>query len=178
MNARRLLVGALLTLPLFALSGLALANSGDGNEVRAARQALAPFHSADAARAAGYDFRLPELSGKTCIVEPGAGAMGVHLVNTSLLDATLDPAAPEALVYEPHRNGKLKLVAAEYVVFKDAWDAAHSSPPTLFGRQFDFTPEGNRYGLPAFYALHAWLFRSNPSGMFFAWNPKIDCDGS
>jgi hypothetical protein len=175
MKTRRLLAVVLTALPVLAVTAYAAGSDGNA-DVRAARAATTAYHDAAAAQAAGWSFRLPELSGETCIVQPGEGAMGVHLVNTGLLDATLDPAAPEALVYEPGRGEKLKLVALEYVVFEQAWrDAGHTSPPTLFGRTFDFTPAPNRYGLPAFYALHAWLWRGNPSGQFNAWNPKIDC---
>ena len=145
-------------------------------------KATLPYHDLEAAKAAGYTFRLPELSGKTCIVQPGEGAMGVHMVNTSLLDAVLDPKAPEALVYQPRRLGEgLKLVALEYVVFKSAWEEAHgagAAPPTMFGRTFDFVGEPNRYGLPAFYALHSWIWKTNPRGLFYAWNPTVACDGS
>jgi hypothetical protein len=36
-------------------------------------------------------------------------------------------------------------------------------------------PEGNRYGLPAFHALHAWIWKFNPSGTFAMWNPRVSC---
>jgi hypothetical protein len=58
-------------------------------------------------------------------------------------------------------------------VFKSAWKAA--SPPSLFGRQFAFTPKPNRFGLPAYYSLHAWLYKMNPSGLLSPWNPKVSC---
>ena len=48
-------------------------------------------------------------------------------------------------------------------------------PPTLFGHEFHLVEAGNRYGLPAFYELHAWIWHHNPSGMFEDWNPHIDC---
>ncbi|NUU18550.1 hypothetical protein HP550_14940 [Cellulomonas humilata] len=48
-------------------------------------------------------------------------------------------------------------------------------PPRLFGRTFELVPAGDRYGLPAFYELHAWLLRSNPSDMFEDWNPRVSC---
>ena len=32
---------------------------------------------------------------------------------------------------------------------------------------FDHVPAGNRYDLPPFYALHAWIWKPNPSGLFF-----------
>ena len=35
-----------------------------------------------------------------------------------------------------------------------------------------------RYKLPAFWALHAWIWQRNPSpfgGSFAAWNPRVSC---
>jgi hypothetical protein len=105
--------------------------------------------------------------------------MGVHYVNGGLVgDAVLDPLRPEAVVYAQGGGGALKLAALEYIVFQDAWEAEHGAgaqPPSLFGVQFDYTPEGNRYGIPAFYALHAWFFRGNPAGQFTPWNPRVTC---
>ena len=43
------------------------------------------------------------------------------------------------------------------------------------GQEFDFIPAGNRYDLPPFYALHAWIWKPNPSGILYAWNPRVDC---
>ena len=93
--------------------------------------------------------------------------MGFHFINGGLLDANLDPTKPEALVYEPDKHGKLHLVALEFVTFKDDWDAAHPGVwPSLFGEDFMFTPDHNRYDIPAFYSLHVWLWKSNPAGLF------------
>jgi hypothetical protein len=89
------------------------------------------------------------------------------------VDGTVEAAQPEALVYEPRNNGTLKLVALEYLVFEEAWEG--DEPPALFGQEFDYVPAGNRYGLPAFYALHAWIWKPNPSGLLYAWNPNVDC---
>ena len=135
--------------------------------------ATARYHDVDRAIADGYSLRLPDVSGNTCIEEPGEGAMGVHMVNTALLDSTIDSKQPEVLVYEPKSRDRLRLVAVEYVVFESAWTG--SEPPELFGTEFDYVPEGNRYGLPAFYALHSWIWKHNPSGLLYAWNPRVDC---
>jgi hypothetical protein len=35
----------------------------------------------------------------------------------------------------------------------------------------------NRYGIPAYYSLHVWAWRHNPTGVFGDWNPKVSCDG-
>lgn len=35
----------------------------------------------------------------------------------------------------------------------------------------------NRYDIPAFYELHAWVWKHNPSGVFEGWNPSVHCPG-
>ena len=166
---KRALIFVVAVLPLLAAAGVAVASG----VFRDAREATHRFQDVDVAIAAGYDLRLPDLTGATCILEPGQGGMGVHMVNTSLLDGVIDAEHPEALVYDEKGHGHLKLAAVEYVVFESAWTGAHK--PSLFGREFDYVPAGNRYGLPAFYALHAWIWKNNPSGVLYAWNPKVDC---
>jgi hypothetical protein len=186
MTFKRLLVVALLVLPPLVLAGYALADSGTAG-LRKAKQATAKYKDAERATAAGYALELADRFGETCIVDLEAkpkGGMGVHLVNEKLLDAKLDPRKPEALVYDPNANGGLKLVAVEYVVFQEAWDTAkgaragkHASAPRLFGRKFGFN-DGTRFKLPAFWALHAWIWQRNPSpfgGVFAAWNPRVSC---
>jgi hypothetical protein len=106
--------------------------------------------------------------------------MGDHFVNGELLldDGVIDATEPEALVYETRNDGTFKLVALEYIVFKSDWEeAGNTSPPSLFGQTFDFNDQPNRFGLPPFYALHAWIWKPNPSGILFAWNPRVSCDG-
>jgi hypothetical protein len=166
---KRALILALAVLPVLAAVGAAVAAGAfDG-----AKTSTASFHDVDKAIEAGYSVRVFDLAGIDCIAQPGQGAMGVHMLNPSLLDSTIDAEHPELLVYEPRNDGTLKLVALEYLVLKDSWTGA--SKPELFGKEFDEIPAGNRYGLPAFYALHAWLWKPNPSGILFAWNPNVDC---
>jgi hypothetical protein len=102
--------------------------------------------------------------------------MGDHFVNPDLLldQGVIDATAPEAVVYEQRNNGTYKLVALEYIVFNADWEAAgNTGKPSLFGREFDFTDEPNRYGLPPFYSLHAWIWKPNPSGLLTPWNPDV-----
>lgn len=63
----------------------------------------------------------------------------------------------------------------EYIVDQRTWDALHPQPPQLFGRPFHLTRDGNRYGLPAFYQLHVWLWKRNPNGLFNDRNPTVRC---
>jgi hypothetical protein len=155
-----------------------------------ARSATAKYHILTVAKKAGYSI-LADTAGITCIAEPGMGAMGVHYVKGDLVkDPAIDSAHPEALVYAPDRHGKLQLAALEYVVIKADWDASHPqppglgygvqdtlAPPWLFGHEFNFTDAPNRYGLPPFYSLHAWVWKDNPAGTFAMWNPNVTCNG-
>jgi len=77
-------------LPVLVAVGVAAASG----LFRDARDATDRFHDVDAAIAAGYNFRLPDLTGATCILQPGEGGMGVHMVNPSLLDGVLDETKP------------------------------------------------------------------------------------
>ena len=177
---KRVILLLVASLPLVAVWGYAAAASSQRSSVADAVAATAAFHDLGAAQAAGYTIHVQELSGATCIANGALGAMGDHFANGSrLVDrGVIDATAPEALVYERRNNGSYKLVALEYIVFQADWQAAgHSSPPALFGRTFDFTPSPNRYGLPPFYSLHAWIWKPNPSGLLFAWNPRVSCEG-
>ena len=83
---------------------------------------------------------------------------------------------------------RLHLAALEYVVIKSDWEASQArqpvaseagytqAPPMLFGHTFNFTDAPNRYGLPPFYSLHAWIWKDNPAGTFQMWNPNVHCD--
>ena len=133
------------------------------------RAATARYRNVDAAVADGY-----VLNGG-CVSGPELGAMGVHYAKFSLFDAVLDVREPEVLVYEP-RQGGLHLVAAEYVTPAAAWDGAHSpATPQLKGHLLHFTNGPNRYGPDAFYELHVWAWKLNPSGPFADWNPRVSC---
>ena len=139
------------------------------------RAATAAYHDVRIAKAKGYAI-LADTAGKTCIDQPGVGGMGVHYVDGDLVgDPAINAWQPEAVVYAPTSNGRLKLAAAEYVVIKSAWDANHPAPPSLFGHEFMVTDAPNRFGLPAFYSLHVWAWDHNPAGSFEMWNPDVIC---
>jgi len=167
--------GATLLAALLALPGAVFA--GESEDVAAAHAGTAAFTDVGLAEAAGYGLP-PEGPLHECIASfDDTGAMGLHYINGELVgDTVVDPAAPEALVYQPIAGGALKLVALEYVVFAEAWDAENDHPPMLFGEMFMLIEEPNRYALPSFYALHAWLYEDNPSGTYAAFNPNVTCD--
>lgn len=138
-----------------------------------ARAATARFHRVEVAEAAGY------VNTGECVAIP-SGAMGIHFVNPALMqDASYDPSRPEVLVYEPQKNGKLRLVAVEWLIFAEPWTAAgHDKEETpMFGSVPFFKSFGPAaHGLPDHYELHAWVWKSNPDGIFAQWNPNVSCE--
>lgn len=137
------------------------------------RRATARFMDVDEAIRAQY-VKFPDLAGD-CVAQPGQGAMGIHYLNSALISTTLDPLRPAALMYKPTKQGKLVLLGAEYIVFQAAWDAQNPQPPVLFNHPFHLVRSPNRYGVPAFYELHLWVWEHNRDGIFNDWNPAVHC---
>lgn len=56
-----------------------------------------------------------------------------------------------------------------------ARDAQNPQPPVLFNHPFHLVRSPNRYGVPAFYELHLWVWEHNRDGIFNDWNPAVHC---
>jgi hypothetical protein len=158
------------------LTVVSLAGADDAHSLTAVtKSATGKYHDLSAAKADGYAI-FPDAKGIACIDNQPVGGMGVHYVKGAYVgDTTLDPTHPEALVYAPNAAGKLKLAALEYIVFAAAWDAHHADRPTMFNKEFNLTPSPNRFGIPAFYSLHAWVWDPNSDGLLEPWNPRVHC---
>ena len=114
-----------------------------------------------------------------CVSGPDTGAMGVHLVLQSRINAgLLNAEEPEALIYEPMANGAMRLVGVEFIVLASVW--ASNNPgggvPSLDGNLLNYIAAPNRYGLPAFYEMHVWAWEHNPKGSYADWNTHVTCD--
>lgn len=173
---RRLLVLVAAAAVVAGIAFLPGAVSAAGrDDVSRAKAGTGGFHSLARAEQAGYGI-LHDQAGLTCIEHMEGmpmGAMGTHFVKGALVgDGVVDPATPEALLYD-RTGGRDRLLGAEYVVFAADWKGA--DPPRLFDTDFKLVLAGNRYGLPDFYELHAWLWDDNPAGMFKDWNPNVHC---
>jgi len=143
-HARELALVSLFAVGAFA--GEAAAQSGRDLLVDQVRAANARFNDVSVAVAEGYA-PIPCASGVD------GGAMGVHYVNPNYLkDAIPDLKRPQAVMYEPTPDGKMALVAVEYITFK--------GPASLGGQLFNFNGAPNRYGLDPFYELH--VFSESP----------------
>ncbi len=170
---RRLWIG-LLASALVAIVAASTVLAAPSGAVQQAKQATARFNSTVQAVKAGYGPFPEGVPLHECIMAlDGSGGMGYHWVNGSLLDASLDPANPEVLVYAPKGNGKLELVALEYVIFDAA--VPSGTTPMIFGQSLTFVPDGNRYEIPAFWQRHIWLYDHNSAGLFEDFNPDVTC---
>ncbi len=149
MKNKHLLLIGLVALLLIAVTSVAVASSGS------AKPAMSFAETVRQATAQFKDVHKAEAAGYAlvhgCVSGPQEGAMGIHFANGGLVgDNALDA---------PHR-----------------WNAKHTTPPVLMGQLFNYVGAPNRYGLPAFYELHVWAWKSNPAGMFADWNPRVSCE--
>jgi hypothetical protein len=127
------------------------------------RQVTAPFHTFEIAKAAGWSAPIT-----ACMSDPTLGGMGFHYGNVGLIDGSVQVDQPELLLYEPMQNGKLRLVAVEYII-PYTFVSRNSPAPELFGEKFLQNDTFQLWG------LHAWVWKHNPSGMFASWNPNVTC---
>lgn len=128
------------------------------------RTATAPFRDIAAAQAAGYPTATPQ-----CLASPTDGTMGHHYVNRAHVDGTLELEHPEILLYVPDGDGKMKLVAVEYIIPYRILPP-ESEAPRIFGQALLKSE-----GLKLWY-LHVWAWEENPKGLFADWNPAIKCN--
>lgn len=150
---------------LLAVPALAGADEQSvNNQLSTLRSATASFHVLGQAIDAGW---TEDITG--CLSSP-AGGMGHHYVNWGeLLDGGgLDPLRPEVLVYAPDATGAKRLVAVEYLILGSDLPST-ATPPEMYGQQFHFN---SAFGV---WALHAWVWKHNPDGIFADWNPKVSC---
>jgi hypothetical protein len=131
-------------------------------DLAALRRVTAKFHSFESAKAAGWSTQITG-----CMTDPKAGGMGFHYGNPKLIDGSVRADEPELLLYEREKNGRMRLVAVEYIVPLGAWSSP--KPPRLFNRDFAVN---QAFGI---WALHAWVWKDNPSGIFADWNPRVSC---
>jgi hypothetical protein len=181
-----LLLIAFLTLSSFGLAQQKVQPVGQGDQnnlVQIVRNATQQYQNVS--NATGY---TPVLG---CVSGSDHGAMGIHYVNTSLLNGEtllgngqLDATKPQALIYEPQSNGELKLVGAEFIILASALPPG--AAPEVEGHLMLYIdgpsttrPKAspNRYGLPALFELHVWAWRDNPQGSFVDWNDHVSCAG-
>ena len=145
--------------------------------VRIVKQVTDKYHSIAMAENDGYHLLFG------CVSDEDSGAMGLHYVNLGLyakpdgtFDDKVDPWQPEIVIYEPAAGGRPRLIGADYIIDAATWDRTHAQAPELNGQIFHYFPAPNRFGLPAFYTLHVWAWKDNPTGTFVNWHHDVSCD--
>jgi hypothetical protein len=132
------------------------------SELFQVRAATANYMDTLSAKAAGYV--------NTGVLLPN---MGLHFANFGFVgDGQFDLTKPEFLVYNKLPNGNFQLVAVEYGVPIDFANPANTNvPPAGFtgnADEWDF----NTLGL-GLWTLHAWVWKTNPDGVFKMMNPNV-----
>lgn len=136
------------------------ADAQEHKDVAALRAATDKFHKIEVAAQAGWDDQAPP----GCFTSPGEGSMGFHFRNISKV-GTLNPTEPQFVMYEPQKDGSMRLVGVEFIALGSPTD----TPPVLFGQPFQYNTTFNVW------ALHVWAWRENPAGLYANWNPKVSC---
>ena len=165
---------ALLTFCSFAWAQHSMPRTAHADQaklVQIVRDSTEQYLDINKAVAAGYG----PLFG--CVSGSDHGAMGIHYINPTLLNGTVNATQPQALIYEPS-NGKMRLVGVEFIVDAATWLKINSAPPVLEGQVFLFVDSPNRFTIPSFFELHVWAWRDNPQGDFVDWNNHVSCSGN
>jgi len=153
-------------------------------ELAQVRQATTKYHDEAEALADGY---VP--------VSPHVPGMGAHYINFAILDETFDLEHPEILLYSLTEGDGPKLVGMEYVVTSieapegfpgdsDEWEIHPASCHYEDGYEIvepnpvncpATSPGGAPLALwhPDLQALHVWIWRANPDGIFEPFNPNV-----
>jgi len=165
-------VFALIALPVGGCSdessgGGSAGNGGSGSEVASdidkAREATERYKSLQNAIEDGYgpNTTVP------CIAHNGWRYSNLGYVLAALA-APPDIEKPVNLVYQREEDGEMILMAVEYIA------SGEGAAPVIFGHEMDGTfciPN-----LPPLYALHVWLWKDNPDGMFEHVNSTVPAD--
>lgn len=184
---RNTLIGTAAVFAGSPLVGSATARSDAlASELNAVRSATKQYNDIGVARSEGY-----------VVESPYTPDMGFHLINPGLFaadaSAAVDITAPPILVYyttgnyrpdpgEEHdgsRDGELRLGAVEYAHIGDS--GSPGTPADYFSdeestRTLRVSEEDGWQWTPGpnITALHVWVHRGNPAGIFNPTNPTLD----
>lgn len=133
------------------------------------RRVTAPYH--EIARAHDAEFTVlvaHPVTGAECLADPVAGGMGYHYLNPGHVGAEVQVDKPQVIMYEDGPDGRKQMVGVEYIIPFDILPD-DADPPRLFGQSFMRNYTFNVW------ALHVWVWKNNPTGMFADWNPRVSC---
>jgi len=144
--------------------------AAQSRELALLRRVTAPFHDLAAADDAGFVVLVAHpVSGAECLADPEAGGMGYHYLKPEHVGPEVQVDRPQVIMYEDGPDGRKHMVGVEYIIPFDI-RPDDATPPELFGQAFMRNYTFNVW------ALHVWVWKNNPSGMFADWNPRVSCD--
>ncbi len=147
-----------------------------------AKTATTRYKDIDAAKADGY-IQVTQFI-------PG---LGLHMANLRIPTSTFDPAKPQVLLYEPDAKGNLRLVGVAYEFlhtndtppagFAGGSDVWHYHTNLCFQKGGSVTIARDDVACKAVgglvfqrqtsWLLHAWIWKTNPDGVFTEVNPRV-----
>ena len=150
-------------------------------QIAAARAATARYRDVEVAKADGY-YQITQF----------IAGLGLHMDNLKISNDTFDPARPQILLYEPAADGHLVLVGVAYTFAhvndvppagfaggEDVWHF-HTNLCFLPGGSVTVAPDaapckaqGGFFQKETPWLLHAWIWKSNPDGIFAEYNPRV-----
>jgi len=94
--------------------------------------------------------------------------MGIHYVNLDLLgDGALTSPSPEAVLYEPQKDGSMKLMAVEYIT--------REGPSAALGDSSQLHQPAKPLRPAAVLPSCMWGLDGQPMGEFSDMNPDASC---
>jgi len=161
--SRRALLGSGAVAVSAGLTGCldALSPPSPAEQLREHEESLARFSDVVTAIDEGY-----QTAGT--YVRTDDGVLGIPFVNTDVRE--LDPEQPQAILYGLTAAGQYEPLGLKWFAPTEGQDG----PPSLFGRELSGPYESETALIPEHYALHAWLFRENPDGLFARYNAAVD----
>src|SRR5690348_15392859 len=85
-----------------------------GELLRIVRDSTERFKDVSVAEAEGYALQFG------CVAGDDSGAMGLHYVNSALVNSgVLDATRPQIVIYEPKPGGGRQLIGADFLLIKD-----------------------------------------------------------
>lgn len=132
-------------------------------QIEEVRMETVDYIDYNAAVEAGWDTHLSQ-----CVEHPTEGGMGHHIARMEYIDGRVNHLEPQVLLYAYNDEGEFEFLGVEYIVPFDILPE-DEDPPVLFEQEFHKNQQLELW------ALHVWTEKENSNGMFFDWNPDVNC---